>query len=215
MMNDTWLNKAALYEILALAFLLTQRELAEALASGGYAEALGEIATANGLNVAATTQAFEELVSYQDHDADELFHKLRCEHTYLYVGAPEPAVSPYAGVWFAKEQGVEPLLFVNKESMAVERFYRACGVGQPEGTNEPLDHIGSELEFLQYLSLLRAEAAIPPEGVIVPKDAYEDFYREHFIGFAHKLAAATMASSRIPFYRAVARVLAALPKAPL
>jgi len=99
--------------------------------------------------------------------------------------------------------------------MAVERFLRSCGVGQPEGTNEPLDHIGSELEFLQYLSLLRAGAATPPEGLTLPEQAYEQFYDQHFCGFAHKLAAATIEQARIPFFKAVGRILAALPDKPL
>ncbi|MDR1422797.1 MAG: molecular chaperone TorD family protein [Coriobacteriales bacterium] len=226
MTNQEWINRAALYELLALGFLKVAREFVEVVDSGEYAEALAEIGTACGLNEVVVKTSVEELSCYTGivgtdaKDAEgigqgALFHELRIEYTRLFVGAPEPAVSPYAGVWWAKQVGVEPLLFVNKESMAVERFMRSCGVGQPEGTNEPLDHIGSELEFLQYLSLLRAEAAIPPEGVSIPKDAYEGFYREHFIGFAHKFAAATMTLSRAPFYRAIARVLAALPEAPL
>jgi TorA maturation chaperone TorD len=233
------MNKAALFEIEALAFLPTKRELSEALASGEYAEALIEIIEANALdtpttatnNESAETTGHnpldtappskplratieEELAACQGADPDALFHELRIEHTHLFVGAPKPAVSPFAGVWFAEEQGVEPLLFVNKESMDVERFYRSCGVGQPEGTNEPLDHIGSELEFLQYLCLLRAGAATPPEGITIPEDAYERFYLKHFISFAHKFAAATIKESRIPFFRTVAQVLAALPEEP-
>jgi TorA maturation chaperone TorD len=208
------MSRAALFEIEALAFLSTRQELAEALASGEYAEALAEIAEANGLDAHASALAVEELAAYRGSSPAALFHELRIEHTHLFVGAPTPAVSPFAGIWFAREQGVEPLLFVNKESMDVERFLRSCGIGRPQGTNEPLDHIGTELEFLHYLCLLRAGTAAAPEGAAIPSDAYEHFYRTHFIGFAHKLAAATVKESRIPFYRAVARILSALPKEP-
>ena len=45
----------------------------------------------------------------------------------------------YEGVWAAEADGVQPLLFVNPRSMEVERFMRSCGLGRPEGTNEPLD----------------------------------------------------------------------------
>jgi TorA maturation chaperone TorD len=216
--QQPWINKAALFEVAALAFLPTQQELAEALASGEYAEALAEIAEANGLVGAEGRPLMEDLeglAAYEGAEVDALFHELRIEHTHLFVGAPKPFVSPFAGVWFAEEQGVEPLLFVNKESMAVERFLRSCGIGQPEGTNEPLDHIGSELEFLQYLCLLRAEAVVPAEGVEIPEDTYERFYHEHFISFAHKFAAATIRESRMPFFAVMARVIAALPREPL
>jgi TorA maturation chaperone TorD len=214
-MSNEWLNKAALYEIEALAFLYPKEELAEALASGEYADALAEIAAANGLDAQAAAAAAEELACYRSLDPDPLLHELRIEYTRLYIASPRLAVSPFAGVWSAEERGVEPLLFVNRESMAVERFYRSCGVGQPKGTNEPLDHIGSELEFLHYLCLLRAGAAKPPDKAHIPEGAYEGFYREHFIGFARTFAAATIEQSRAPFFRAAARILVALPDDPL
>jgi TorA maturation chaperone TorD len=211
-MKQDWINKAALYEALALAFLFTKKELAEVLVSGEYAEALAEIGAANGLAPSLVTATETLFIEYQNRDADEVFHELRREYTRLFVGAPKPVVSPFAGVWYAEEIGVEPLLFVNKESMAVERFMRSCGVGQPEGSNEPLDHIGSELEFLQYLCLLRAGAAQPLKGIELPENAYEDFYHKHFIGFSHKVAAATIEQSRASLFVAVAKIVAALPK---
>jgi TorA maturation chaperone TorD len=211
-MKQDWSSKAALYEALALAFLFTKEELAEALVSGEYAEALVEIAVANGFDPSLASTTGTTLIEYQGRETDEVLHELRREYTRLFVGAPEPAVSPFAGVWYAEELGVEPLLFVNKESMAVERFMRSCGVGQPEGTNEPLDHIATELEFLQYLCLLHSGAVQPLKSIELPENAYEDFYHKHFIDFSHKVAAATIERSRVPFFVAVAKVLAALPE---
>jgi TorA maturation chaperone TorD len=213
--QQAWINKAALYELCAHAFLLTTKELTDALVSGEYAEALVEIGQANALDNAILKETAGEIDRYRGRDSDELFHELRTEYTHLYVGAPEPAVPPFAGVWWAREVGVEPLLFVNKESMAVERFMRSCGIGQPEGTNEPLDHVGSELEFLQYLCLLRAEAVKAPEAVETPERAYEDFYATHFSDWIRKFAHATDEASRVSFYRSVARVLLVLPQEPL
>jgi TorA maturation chaperone TorD len=138
-----------------------------------------------------------------------VLHELRVEYTRLFVGAPDPAVSPYAGVWQAERDGVEPLLFVSKEAMAVERFMRSCGVGRPEGTNEPLDSMGSELEFLQYLALLRAGAVTPPEDVDIPEGACEEFYTEHFAIWAGDFAQKVIEETRSPFFEAAARVLGA------
>ncbi|MDR1422257.1 MAG: molecular chaperone TorD family protein, partial [Coriobacteriales bacterium] len=153
-MKQEWMNRAALYELLAHAFLGTSHELVRAIISGEYSEAVVELGTANELDAVGVALCADELAVYQGRNADELFHELRIEHTRLFVGAPRPAVSPYAGIWWAHRADVKPLLFVNTESMAVERFYRSCGVGQPANSNEPLDHIGSELEFLQYLCLV-------------------------------------------------------------
>ncbi len=213
--EEQWLHKAALYELLALGLRLPTRELAEVVSSGEFADALSELAELNKLDTKVLAVSLEELAGYQQADIEELFHDLRIEYTHLFVGAPEPAVSPFAGVWWARGVGVEPLLFVNKESMAVERFMRSCGIGQPEGTNEPLDHIASELEFLQYLCMLRAGAALPPElpeDFMLPEQAYEEFYAEHVAAWSKQFAAAAMEESRIPYYRAVARVLSLLPE---
>jgi TorA maturation chaperone TorD len=214
-MKDEWVNRAALFELLALAFLFTKKELAVALVSNEYAEALLEISGANNIAKEDLSTIALDLAVYHGADAEAVFHELRQEHTRLFIGSPESVVSPFAGVWYAEEIGVEPLLFVNKKSMAVERFMRSCGVGQPEGTNDPLDHIGTELEFLQYLCMLRAEAVQPSESIEMPESAYEGFYVTHFSGFSKKFAAKTIKESRIPFFRTAAQVLRALPEEPL
>jgi TorA maturation chaperone TorD len=208
--KDVWVARSALYEILALALRYPTDTLTDALSSGEFAEALAEIMLLNQLDAAAASAAAAELVQYQGQSADELLHALRREHTYLYVGAPSPAVSPYAGVWWAQAAGVEPLLFVNKESMAVERFMRNCGIGQPKGTNEPLDHIATECEFLHYLALVNAQVAKPQDDVCISQTAFSDFYATHFKDFAQKFANATIEHSRIAFYKGIAQVLAAL-----
>lgn len=64
--------------------------------------------------------------------------------------------------------GVQPILFVNPHSMDVERFCRSCGLGRPEGTNEPLDHAATELELLCHLAS-RAAGAVDPAACAAPE----------------------------------------------
>lgn len=181
---EGWMLRAAACELLALGLRYPGVELAQAVASGEWAEATGEIAAALGL---ALPEGFADGAAGAvdgaggaadagcrggaaaggpatgaaegDADAAALLHALRAEATRLFVGAPEPACSPYEGVWRAADDGVEALLFVNPHSMAVERFCRSCGLGRPEGTNEPLDHAATELELLQHLASLAAARA--------------------------------------------------------
>jgi TorA maturation chaperone TorD len=214
-MDKTWESKAALYELLAKSFLLIEREVVEALVSGEYREALIELLEVNGLPTFPDDGGIDKLDRYLGIEADDAFHALRREHTRLYIGAGNTLVSPFAGVWDAEKRGQKPLLFVGKESMAIERFMRKCGIGQPEGTNEPLDHIGSVLEFLQHLCLLKAEMLQPPKGIEIPAGAYEEFYEKHFIGFAKRFAAKTIEQSREDFYGVAAQVLSVLPDKPL
>ena len=138
---DIWQARAAMCELLALSFRYPEdKVLAEAIASGEWGEAADEIASALGIDwTAAAAPGAAEAAALPD--PDDIQKELRPEATRLFVGAPEAACSPYEGVWRAKAEGVQPLLFVNPHSMAVERFCKSCGLGRPEGTNEPLTRV--------------------------------------------------------------------------
>ena len=200
-----WATRATAWELAALSFRYPGPELEGAVASGEWAEAAREIAGALGL---ALPEGF---------GAGASAGGLRPEATRLFVGAPEPAVSPYEGVWRAADDGVQALLFVNPHSMEVERFMRACGLGRPEGTNEPLDHVATECELMEHLAL-RAAGAEPPEGAPAgadlpggsPEAAYGAFLEGHARAWMPRFAEAVAAESRVPFYRDAAAFLGAL-----
>ena len=200
---------ATAYELLAFSFRYPGAELAGAVASGEWAEAAAEVAGALGL---ALPQGWDAgLAAYAGQEPESLLHALRAEATRLFVGAPEPAVSPYEGVWRAADDGVQALLFVNPHSMAVERFMRSCGLGRPEGTNEPLDRVDAELELLQFLCMLEAGPAEAPEGAEPPEGGWaaarERFLEEHARMWMPRFADEVAEESREPFYRAAAQVL--------
>ena len=192
-----WQARAAAWELAALSFRYPGAELAGAVVSGEWADAAREIAGALGL---ALPEGLGEGLSGRSGPEDAL-HALRPEATRLFVGAPEPAVSPYEGVWRAADDGVQALLFVNPHSMEVERFMRSCGLGRPEGTNEPLDHVATECELLEHLAL-RAGGS--------PAAAYGAFLEEHARAWIPRFAEAVAAESRVPFYRDAAAFLGAI-----
>ena len=208
-----WQARAALWELAALSFRYPGSELAEAVASGEWAEAAEELAAVLGLEVRGGRE--EEGPGCSSSDA--LLGALRPEATRLFVGAPAPAVSPYEGVWRAADDGVQALLFVNPHSMEVERFMRACGLGRPEGTNEPLDHVATECELMEHLAL-RAAGAVPPEGAPAgadlpggsPEAAYDAFLEGPARAWMPRFAERVAAKSRVPFYRDAAALLGAL-----
>lgn len=200
MNEQTWHVRATTWELLALSFRYPDETLADAITSGEWSEAAAEL---------QMSQRDRVDVSSVD------LHALRAEATRLFVGAPEPACSPYEGVWRAKAEGVQPLLFVNPHSMAVERFMKSCGLGRPEGTNEPLDHVATECELLEYLAL-RAAGFPAPEGAPAEEDlpggsseaAYETFLADHARTWMPQFADALASETRLPFYREAARMLA-------
>ena len=208
-----WQARAAAWELAALSFRYPGAELAGAVASGEWAEAAREIAGALGL---ALPEGLGEGLSGRSGPGDAL-HALRPEATRLFVGAPEPACSPYEGVWRAADDGVQALLFVNPHSMEVERFMRSCGLGRPEGTNEPLDHVATECELLERLALRAAGAPASegaPDGAGLPGGspaaAYETFLSGHAQAWMPAFAERLAAEARHPFYRAAAAYLGAL-----
>lgn len=208
-----WQARAAAWELAALSFRYPGAELAGAVVSGEWADAAREIAGALGL---ALPEGLGEGLSGRSGPGDVL-HALRPEATRLFVGAPGPACSPYEGVWAAESDGVQPLLFVNPRSMEVERFMRSCGLGRPEGTNEPLDHVATECELLERLALRAAGAPASegaPDGAGLPGGspaaAYETFLSGHAQAWMPAFAERLAAEARHPFYRAAAAYLGAL-----
>lgn len=210
-MSGSWESKAALYELLARTFLFTEHDVVDALVSGEYADAIAELTTAVGLGSALGCEAKAALGLYHGMDGDRTFHDLRREYTRLYVGSKDPLITPYAGVWAAKNEGRLPLLFIGKESMEIERFMRRCGIIKIGVSNEPIDHIGSMLEFLMHLCAVKAGIVTPSEAINIPDEAYGEFYEKHFLGFALAFARKTIELSDEAYYSAAARILMALP----
>lgn len=211
-----WALRATTCELLAFSLRYPNSDVMDVLLSGDWAGAVVEVGEALGLSaddLACPDFADEAGAAGED----VVLRGLRVEATRLFVGERMPVVSPYEGVWRAKQDGVQPLLFVNPHSMAVERFCKACGLGQPEGTNEPLDHVATEFELLQYLASLEAGLIVPFEnGVAVdalPEGsagaAYERFWADHVQKWMPEFAAALEADTTQAYYRSVAKLLAA------
>lgn len=258
-----WAIRAAAWELAALGLRYPTMELAEIVATGEWVDAAEEVAIVldmplpdefgeSALEFVEEVEASdiqgeqgEAVVEYvlempSEEELDAYMHKLRAEATRLMIGAPKPAVSPFEGVRRAEAEGVQPLLFVNPHSMAVERYMKSCGLGRPEGTNEPLDHVATECEFLQHLALradedvllaeaveagdeeqaaaVRAirEAETPelPESANLPggsaEAAYDQFEDEHVFPWMGDFAEALKAEARMPFFQDVAMFLGAL-----
>lgn len=208
--TSIWSVRAALFELLSLSFRYPEdEELPRAVASGEWDAAAREIAEALGLewpSVPGGEAAWHGEFS-------ELHAALRVESTRLFVGAPEPEVSPYEGVWRSRTDGVQPLAFVNPYSMAVERFVGKCGFGQPDGMNEPLDSVWAELEFLQTVCMIEYGALEAPSCAQPTDDdwaaTYRMFLEQHALAWMPHFAEEVKSKSRVPFYRAAADLLGA------
>lgn len=207
-----WQIKAACMELIAFSFRYPSKELAESLVSGEWANAAVDLGRLAGFKVGGTF--LEAFNTYRNEEQENVLHRIRVEATRLFLGIPEPIISPYEGVWRAKDDGVAALLFVNPHTVEVERFMRACGLGQPKGTNEPLDHVATEFELLQYLASLIAGIVEPLETKEIgdfpggsPVEAYRTFLNEHAQVWVSRFAEAVLENTKEPFFRGAAQFL--------
>lgn len=207
------------WELAAISFAYPTNDLARALLDGQWGEAAAEIAGQLGLNLPDDFGSFEDDASDKYATADDLRHALSVEATKLFIGTVNPEVTPYEGIWYANEKDIQALLYVNPKAMAVERFTKACGLTRPEGTNEPLDHVATECELMEYLALRAFVPETLGDQELIAEDqlpggsahaAYQEFFAEHIASWVPAFCEAVKAKTRIPFYHDAAEYLAAL-----
>lgn len=207
------------WELAAISFAYPTNDLTQALLDGQWGEAAAEIAGQLGLNLPDDFGSFEDDASDKYATADDLRHALSVEATKLFIGTVNPEVTPYEGIWYANEKDIQALLYVNPKAMAVERFTKACGLTRPEGTNEPLDHVATECELMEYLALRAFVPETLGDQELIAEDqlpggsahaAYQEFFAEHIASWVPAFCEAVKAKTRIPFYHDAAEYLAAL-----
>lgn len=207
MNEEKWMLRAVYFELMAKGFLPTAYSTAEALASGEFAEAAIEVA--RGLRIDLEL-ASEELARYRGRDCDEAYHEVLREYTRLFVRVRKPLITPYAGVRDSQARGKQGLLFIGPETISIEKFMKRCGVAKDLSagqSNDPVDHIGTMCEFLQFLCLVNARAVAPVEGADVGSADFDVFMSEHFEPYATWCAERIRAVSDVPFYLAMAEML--------
>lgn len=212
--SEEWMARAVAFELLAMGLLVPKPELAGALASGEYAQASAEAADMCGLRLG---EAQRNLAAYEGVKVEELFHELRREHTRLFAQVPEPRIVPYVGVWVDRTVGKRGILFLGERTLTIERFMRRCGVAKDVSAlqgNDPVDHVGSVCEFLEYLCLVNAHALKPSESAAVRESDFSDFLREHFSPYARWCAARMREEELGPYYRFAACLLESLADLP-
>jgi len=226
-LDQTWLHLSALYEMLALSFAYPQERLADAVVSGEYANALLELVSINDIadEVAAELdesysrrEAHLPLRSgYTDMSVEKVEEALVAEYARMFIGAPTAVVPPYESAWidFEDDYGepdadVVQMVDNPDRAAAAAQWYRSCGLRIPEESDEPLDHIATELEFLQYLCGVMAGVMEPSGEAVITAEAYEGFRAEHILGWARRFAHGVMLKTHEPFYRMAAAILVAL-----
>lgn len=216
---EEWALCATVCEFVALSLRYPTDELAAAVYSGEWLAALYEMAAQRKLTLPVWLSEQENSVtcvsSLSDGSPSQSAHllakALRVESTRLFMGVAEPVVSPYEGMWRTAESGSEGLMFVNRYSIEVRRFFGACGLGRSTQANDPLDHVATEFELLEYLA---AHASDPIESASLhpadawpggsPSEAYWLFLADHMGRWTPCFFKRVIEMTNLPFYRAIA-----------
>ncbi len=201
---------ASAWELLSVAFLPPAKSAVEALCSGEFADELARQCDALGLDEPEACEVVETIGAYAGCEPEALYHEILQEHTRLFVGEHGPAITPFVGVRESERKGSVGVLFLGRTSVEMERFMKSRGIGKDVAggqANDPLDHIGSVCEFMEYLCLANARAIKVPEGFSVRPDDCGCFARSFVRDYARWLSDELAAQSRCAFLRAMGRYL--------
>jgi len=87
---------------------------------------------------------------------------------------------------------------------------KRCGMVknlQDGKANDPMDHVGTMCEFLEYLCLLKAEAIVGPVGIEVGENDLGEFFETHFEPYAVWCASRVKEGARTALYRSMSDLL--------
>jgi TorA maturation chaperone TorD len=187
------LVRAAVYRLLAGAFLVPTPARLEGLAAGARdaAESLdGPLAEA--------VRRLAEATAAADPSATA------AEHGFLF--GRQVRCSPYESAY----SGLSPFGDKSARLADVAGFYSAFGLGPAAAAPEMEDHIGAELEFMSALALKEAWALAEgdAEALAVTRDAERAFLGEHLGRWAGAFAAEVEAATPLPNLTVAAALLA-------
>ena len=183
-------RRSDLYRLLAGAFAYPDRDLVDAITSGGLRDALATAAA--GLPYPLESPAGDPRLADAGTDAEAI----EVDYIRLFdVGTGGgPPCALYGGHWKGDR------LRVMEEAI---RFYEHFGVSLPDPRPELPDHVTVSLEFLHYLAFRETEAR---KAGVDPSDyvrGQRDFLERHVLAWFPLLAHKLPAQQPHPFFQAL------------
>ena len=193
---DPALARAVLYRALAEGFRPPGPALLEHFGSFAARAALHDAARM--LEDEALAGALAELPARPDPEA------LRADFARLFGHTARGEVPPYE-----TEYGEEEIFRQSHELADLGGFFRAFGVEIPATSHERVDHVSAESEFLCFLCIKEAYAAIRDDtAMLLPvRSARRLFLRDHLGRFGRAFGGRLVRADEGGFYGALGRVL--------
>jgi DMSO reductase family type II enzyme chaperone len=124
---------------------------------------------------------------------------LEMEYNRLFVGPGSPEAAPYESV-YRDPQG----LVMGPATRDVARQYKEAGLAPAAYHHDLPDHVTMELNFMAYLALKKSKAQ--GEETLIWLEKERTFLQEHLDAWLPLFCQRVVATSRHPFYTALARL---------
>ena len=149
-------------------------------------------------------------LAYYGKAADAVYQELNREYTRLFVSPKRELVPLYESLIVHPDEKVS--MFINQTAMHCDQAYRKTGFAYEEKNKFPADHVGIELRFFACLLIRRLQALENgnPEEADAAAQAISDFARQHLARWVKPFCAQVTLYTQIPFYTALADMLAQL-----
>lgn len=194
---------ANLFLLESIALCAPTRELAQGLADGSFFSDLFE-----STQLLCPTDLRYAAMAYYGKDAEAVYHEINVEYTRLFVSPKRELVPLYESL--IVHPGEKTSMFINPTAMHCEQVYRKTGFAFEEKSKFPGDHIGIELRFFACLLARRAQALEEnnAQEAEASLQVLTSFAHEHLSRWMESFCAQTTMHAQIPFYIALADVLA-------
>lgn len=147
-------SKADMFHLLSLFLMPVTSELAEGVRQGVVGKDVDAIFDDLGIDHGSVPSEGLLPLCGDGRSAEDVFIEMRRDRTKLFAH-PERPLIPISEMRFVDVRANEKtpsISFLNEAALHAEQCYREAGLAlSDEGSREPGDHIGIELEFLAYL----------------------------------------------------------------
>ncbi|MBE3120048.1 MAG: molecular chaperone TorD family protein, partial [Candidatus Atribacteria bacterium] len=202
-----------MFQLLALAMHLPEKELAEGLVDGSILADVTALFRELGIKPRETHSIENSMkeIKKGGESRQEMLSSLRKEYTRLFSHPKKPVIYIYETLFlFKPEKGSndKPPLFISPAAMDAERCYKKAGLKMSKEINEPGDHMATEMEFMMYLYQQKSNAIREDdrEELARRNAEIEEFGQSHLKRWAKEFFRECKTTSESRFYRTIGEI---------
>lgn len=204
-------TRSEIYKSLALCYYEPSKELVKGIRNGSIVSFFKD----SFQELGETTPDFDEGIKILSFEKEKRnlrlgdFHlNLVVEYNRLFVGPGHLPAPPYESVYRKDAPRFERGLVMGESTIEVGRKYREAGLRVSNRHADLPDHMGTELEFMYFLTRNEAEAREQDNKTIALGylEKQKEFLKDHLIRWVPGFCVAVARSSKLDFYEGIAMI---------